>query len=98
MLMGRRPKSKLDLLRPDMKARVERKQVKQKELHDQHARERQLKPDDRVYMRIFSNISKQQWLPGIILKQSDPVSYVVGCRLTDGRVFRRHQDHVRPAL
>ena len=44
-------------------------------------------------MRIFSNISKQQWLPGIILKQSGPVSYVV--RLTDGRVFRRHQDHVR---
>ena len=29
-------------LHPDMKARVERKQVKQKELHDQHARERQL--------------------------------------------------------
>jgi transposase InsO family protein len=79
MIMGSRPKPRLDLLRPDMKARVERKQVKQKELHDQHARERQLKPDDRVYVRNFSNISKQQWLPGIILKQSGPVSYVVRC-------------------
>ena len=61
-------------------------------MHDRHARERQLKPDDRVYVRNFSNISKQQWLPGIIFKQSGPVSYV---RLTDGRVFRRHQDRVR---
>ena len=79
MIMGSRPKPRLDLLRPDMKARVERKQVKQKELHDQRARDRQLKPDDRVYVRNFSNISKQQWLPGIILKQSGPVSYVVRC-------------------
>ena len=50
-----------------------------------------VKPDDIVYVRNFSNISKQQWLPGIILEQSGPVSYAV--RLTDG--FRRHQDHVR---
>ncbi|XP_061883310.1 uncharacterized protein K02A2.6-like isoform X1 [Entelurus aequoreus] len=93
MLMGRRPKSRLDLLRPDMKAKVQGKQEKQKERHDQHARERQLKPDDCVYVRNFSSNNNQQWLPGIILKRSGPVSYVV--KLTDGRIFRRHQDHVR---
>ena len=92
MLMGRRPKSKLDLLRPDMKATVMRKQEKQKEGHDQHAQERQLKPGDDVYVRNFSN-SNEKWLPGAILAQRGPLSFVV--ELTDGRVFRRHQDHVR---
>lgn len=52
-----------------------------------------MKPDDCVYVRNFSSNSNQKWLPGIILKQRGPVSYVV--KLTDGRMFRRHQDHVR---
>lgn len=91
MLMGRKPKAHLDLLRPNIRARVERKQEKQKERHDHHARERQLKPNDTVYIRNFT--SSQRWLPGIILSQSGPVSFVV--KLTDGRVMRRHQDHLR---
>ncbi len=93
LLMGRRPKSRLDLLRPDMKAKVVEKQEKQKQRHDQHSRERQLKPDDCVYARNFSSSNNQMWLPGVILRQSGPVSYVV--KLTDGRTCRRHQDHVR---
>lgn len=76
MLMGRRPKSKLDLLHPDIK------QEKQKEGHDQHARERQLKPGDNVCVKNFSNNSNQQWLPGVILTQRGPLSHVV--ELTDG--------------
>ncbi|KAM3602656.1 uncharacterized protein V6R79_008254 [Siganus canaliculatus] len=83
----------VDIAAEDMKARVEAKQEKQKERHDQHARERQLKPDDCVYVRNFSSSNNQQWLPGIILKRNGPVSYVV--QLADGRIFRRHQDHVR---
>src|SRR4029434_5029210 len=59
MLMGRRPKSKLDLLRPDIKATVRRKQEKQKEGHDQHAQERQLKPGNNVYVRNFSSNSRK---------------------------------------
>ncbi|XP_029567815.1 uncharacterized protein K02A2.6-like, partial [Salmo trutta] len=50
MLTGRKPKAHLDLLRPNIRARVERKQEKQKERHDHHARERQLKPNDTVYI------------------------------------------------
>ncbi|KAL7874785.1 hypothetical protein SRHO_G00057550 [Serrasalmus rhombeus] len=93
MLMGRRPKSRLDLLRPDLKAKVARKQEKPKERHDLHARERLLKPGDNVYVKNFCSNSKQQWLPGVILTQNGPVSYII--KLTDGRVFRRHQDHVQ---
>jgi len=75
-----------------MKAKVEGKQEKKKERHDQHAHAQE-KPDDFVYVRNFSSNCNQQWLPGIILKHRGPVSYVV--KLTDGRMFRRHQDHVR---
>ena len=80
-----------DLLLPDIKARVERKQEKQKERHDHHARgERTLKPNDTVCIRNFT--SSQHWLPGTILCQSGPVSFVV--KLTDGLVISRHQDHI----
>ena len=34
LLLGRRPKSRLDLLKPHMAERVERKQGKQEEQHD----------------------------------------------------------------
>ena len=91
--MGRRPKSRLDLLRPDIKATVLRKQEKQKEGHDKQAKERQLKPGDNVYIRNFSNNPTQKWLPGAVLTQRGPLSFVV--ELTDGRVFRRHHDHIR---
>ncbi|XP_039664152.1 uncharacterized protein K02A2.6-like [Perca fluviatilis] len=93
MLMGRRPKSRLNLLRPDIKATVLRRQEKQKEDHDKQAKERQLKPGDNVYIRNFSNNPTQKWLPGAVLTQRGPLSFVV--ELTDGRVFRRHQDHIR---
>ena len=58
---------------------------------DQHARERLLQQGDCVYVKNFASGSK--WLPGVIHRQSGPVSFVVD--LLDGRQFRRHQDHVR---
>ena len=38
----------------------------------------------------FSGRSK--WLPGVIKNKSGPVSYQI--QLDDGRVIRRHQDHI----
>ena len=35
----------------------------------------------------------QKWLPGMIVATTGPVSYRV--LLEDGRVWRRHQDHMR---
>lgn len=58
---------------------------------DQHAKERVLQQGDCVYVKNFASGSK--WLPGVIHRQSGPVSFVVD--LLDGRQVRRHQDHVR---
>ena len=43
MLMGRRLKTHLDLMRPDVSARVRARQESQKTHHDRHTRERLLK-------------------------------------------------------
>ncbi|CAI5686860.1 unnamed protein product [Oreochromis niloticus] len=91
LLMGRKPRSHLDLLRPDVGARVTQSQSGQKVRHDLHARSCVFKHGDCVYIKNFTGGS--QWLPGIIHHSSGPVSFVV--ELLDGRRVRRHKDHVR---
>ncbi|XP_062374782.1 uncharacterized protein K02A2.6-like [Sardina pilchardus] len=91
MLLGRRPKSHLDLLHPDVGERVVRSQDKQKLRRDQHAKNRLFQPGDRVYVKNFA--TGPPWLPGVIQHQSGPVSFLVD--LSDGRQVRRHQDHLR---
>jgi len=42
LLFGRRLRSRLDLLKPDLYKRVEREQERQKEAHDRHSQDRSL--------------------------------------------------------
>ena len=91
LLLGRRPRSRLDLLKPHTAERVERKQLEQKEQHDSKSRERELNIGDTVFVKNYH--SGDKWLPGVIQKKTGPVSFVV--KLTDGRVRRCHQDQVR---
>ena len=91
LLLGRRPRSRLDLLKPHTAERVERSQIKQKEQHDSKSRERKLNVGDNVFVKNYHHGDK--WLPGVIQKKTGPVSFVV--KLTDGRVRRCHQDQLR---
>ena len=91
LLLGRRPRSRLDLLKPNTAERVEENQLKQKEKHDQRSRERNFAVDDDVFARNYHNGDK--WLSGKILKKTGPVSYRV--RLENGKERRCHQDQVR---
>ncbi|RXN04191.1 putative protein K02A2.6-like protein [Labeo rohita] len=90
MLMGQKPKSCLDLLRPNVEEKVRVQQGKQKAWHDRHAREQSFQERETVFVRNFAR--GQRWLPGAIVKKCGPRSCVV--RL-DGRDVRRHQDHLR---
>ena len=56
--------------------------------HDAHAKMRDLKEGDTVYIRGFD--VKDKWLPGTI---TSPVSFRI--TLEDDRVVRRHIDHIR---
>lgn len=91
MLMNRRPRSALDRLYPDMGGKVMHCQERQKETHDRHVGARRCMVGDSVYVTNFGRGPK--WLPGTALQSSDTMTEVL---LSDGRVVRRHMDHLRP--
>ncbi len=91
LLLGRQPRSLLDLLHPDVSSKVLERQAGQKRAHDTHTRARSFQPGDHVYVQNFSGTPA--WLDGKILDQTGPVSYRV--QLSDGRIRKRHIDHLR---
>ena len=90
LLLGRRPRSHLDLLHPDLTSCAEHKQKLQKQRYDQHTTVCQFVPDDAVYVRNFGE--GDTWLAGTIVNAPGPRSYNV--KLFDDRVVRRHADHI----
>ena len=90
--MGRRPRSKLDLVRPNTAERVESKLLQQKVNHDVAMYPHVFQKEEEVYARNFGR--GQMWFPGRVVKHISSVSCLI-CG-TDGRLFRRHQDHMRP--
>ena len=93
LLLGRRPRTRLDLLKPNMAERVERKQQQQKERHDARSTSRTFRIGDSVFLKNFAGSG---WLLGKVLETSGPVSFHV--LLEDGRCKRCHQDQLRPRV
>ena len=91
LLLGRRPRTRLDLVRPNAAERVEEKQQQQKAQHDRKAKPRTFRLGDTVFVKNFG--AGQRWLPGQIVDVSGPVSFHV--LLEDGRRKRCHQDQLR---
>ena len=91
LMFGRPLRSQLDLMRPSIQSHVMLHQEQQKYGHDKRAKERNFKPGDLVYVRNFTQGTT--WLTGTVVEVRGPVSYTV--RLEDGRVVRRHVDHLR---
>ena len=93
-MFGRPLRSQLDLLQPDLHARVQGRQGQQKSDHDRHARSREFKCGDLVHVRNFSQ--GPMWIPGVVIQVRGPVSYTV--ELANGEQKRRHVDHLRPRV
>ena len=91
LMMGRRPKTRLDLLYPDLGKEVQSQQVKQRFYADRSAKARGFCIGDIVYARNYA-VGKA-WLPATVLGVDGPVSFVV--RLDDGRIWRRHCEQLR---
>ena len=47
-------------------------------------------------MMIRDFLSKRKWMPGTVKSQRGPVSYEI--ELDDGRIMRRHVDHIQLRL
>ena len=89
--MGRRIRSHLDLIRPNLADQVEVKQETQKKYHDKHAKARAFNEGDPVFVRNTGSGSAR--LSGNITRIRGPVSYTV--KLNDGRMMRKHVDQIR---
>ena len=92
LFVGRRLRTRLDLLRPAQEDRVLRKQAQQKLHHDQHSRVRDLEPGQEVMARNFR--PGATWLPAVVQKKLGPLTYLVKQR--EGKYCKRHIDHLRP--
>ena len=80
LLLGRRPRSKLDFLKPTLSERVQSKMDMQKKHHDTGTKLRTFKLNDGVYVKDFPHPKK--WAPGKIVEVRGPLSYLV--ELCDG--------------
>ena len=90
LLLGQRPRPRLDLLHPDTTQRVLHKQNNQGREARRKTQVRRFREGDPVLMRSFRG---DKWVPARVYSQSGPVSCCV--QLSDVRVTRRHVDHLR---
>ena len=91
MLMSKRPRFTLDLLYPAVVDCVLNKQATARENHNAAVTERTFFAGDAVWAMNFA--AKPKWLAGVLQTRLGPASFTV--TLTDGRVWRRHVDHLR---
>ena len=89
LFMKRPLKTRLDLLRPQLRSKVEGKQADQKQYHDIHSRDRSFDIGENVLARNLRDGPK--WLSGTIVEKTGPVSYKVQVR---DQVWRRHTDQL----
>ena len=86
MLFGRKLKTRLDLLHPDVQSNIAR----QKKVNDRNTKPRQMEIGNRVYVRSFKK--GPYWVEGEIYKELRPLSYLV--KLTNGNILKRHVDSI----
>ena len=94
LLVGRHLRTRLDLLRPDLSATVQRRQQAWRDRRALQSSARDLRVGDRVYV---SQISPSPTAPTWVQAELEAITgQLCRVRLPDGRSFVRHRDHVRP--
>ena len=91
LLIGRRYRSRLDLLRPNTAEKVEKQLLKQKQNHDTTVKLRKFDTGDKVFVR--NPLNENKWIPGVIVSSQGNVSYSV--QLDAGRIRKCHVDQLR---
>ena len=90
LFLGRQFHTRFSLMVPDIGNHVRNRQATQKQHHDARSRSREFQLGSKVTVKDSRNPSR--WLPGVVLKQRGPLSYLI--RLDTGQVWRKHVDHM----
>ena len=91
LFLKREIRTRLSLLHPDVTKRVVNKQADQVAQHDLHSKARSFDVGQPVMVRNLRP-SGPKWVPGTILKQTGPLSFVV--QVEHGLVWKRHSDQI----
>lgn len=89
IMFGTRLRTRLDLLKPDVRGNLSDAAVRYKLQHDRHARDREFAVSELVWC--WSE-SAGKFVPGVVTKRTSHTSYNVR---VDGIVRRRHADQLR---
>ena len=95
MFLGRRVRTPIDALVPDLSGSIRQHQTRQKLYRDRHTVDRDVNVGDSVYVSAVSRLrggEGRTWLPGVLVGKAGVKLWV---RLKDGRIIDRHLDHVR---
>ena len=90
LLTKRIPRSKIDLITPNLQQEVARRQGNQKKQFDKHAKPKEFEEQETVWARNYRG--KDKWMPGVVLQKTGPVSYQVQVQ---GMRWRRHAEQLR---
>ena len=90
LFMGRKLRTTLDLLMPDLGSFVAKKQIQQKHSHDGKAILRQFVEGQRVLVRNYR--AGPKWITAIVRQKSGPLSYIV--QISPSISWRRHVDQM----
>ena len=90
LFFGRSLRIRLDLLKPQVAARVRSKQADQKSFHDLHSRARHFSVGESVMARNLRD--GPPWVPGVVVQVLGPLSYVI--QVQGGQRWKRHVDYI----
>lgn len=89
MMFGRRLRSRLDLLKPDVLKKMDVQIGKQKIFHDRKSKFREFEEGDKVWVE---KVNRKGYEEGIVEKRTGEYSYLIKI---DGSTKRKHADQLR---
>ena len=91
LLKGRQLRMLLDVVHPNIGAKVHKSQEKMTEYYNQKSKKRHFSPGDAVYVKNHTQ-SSPKWIPAVLRELHNDV---LTSQALDGRQLRRHRNHVR---